>query len=109
MSYSIRITRKAERDIEEAADHIEFELFNPQAADDLLDAVDESVSALSEFPKRHSLVDDSVLKSWGIRFFPVKNYLVFYVIVEDTVYIVRFLHQRRDWITILRRDGIEES
>lgn len=109
MRYAVHITRKAEQDIDEAADYIEFELFDPQAADALLEAVDEAVAALSEFPERYRLADDSVLKSWGIRFFAIKNYLVFYMIDNKTVYVVRFLHQRRDWITILRRDGSENQ
>ena len=50
-------------------------------------------------------MDDPVLKAWGIRFTLVKNYIAFYVISENnhTVYIVRFLYGKRDWITILKQ------
>ena len=44
MNYDIHITRKAELDLNEAADYIEFTLLNPKAADDLLDKVDEEIS-----------------------------------------------------------------
>lgn len=107
MSYSIHITRRAERDIQEAADYIEFELFNPQAADVLLDDVDQAISSLADFPEKYRLAYDPVLKSWGIRYFAVRNYLVFYVIVKDEIFIVRFLHQSRDWISILRCDDAD--
>ena len=36
MKYDIHITRAAEKDLNSAADYIEFVLLNPQAADDLL-------------------------------------------------------------------------
>ena len=35
MSYEVRITRKAFRDMQDAADYIEFEKYNPDAADNL--------------------------------------------------------------------------
>ena len=104
MKYELHITRAAENDLNEAADYIAFILMNPQAADDLLDAVEETLPTLSEYAERHALVDDPVLKAWGIRFVQIKNYLAFYTIGEDEqkVYIVRFLYGKRNWISILK-------
>jgi plasmid stabilization system protein ParE len=105
MSYGIHITRAAERDLNSAVDYIEFVLFNPQAADALLDEAEMKIGELSIFPERFSLVDDPVLKAWGIRFTLMKNYIAFYVVSEEnrTVYVVRFLYGKRDWITILKQ------
>ena len=104
MSYHLHITSVAERDLIQAADYIEFVLKNPQAADDLLEEVDQKINALLPFPKEHPLADDKLLASWGIRFIQVKNYLAFYVISEekDQVTIVRFLYARSNWSSILR-------
>lgn len=104
MKYELRITRAAENDLNEATDYIEFVLMNPQAADHLLDAVEKTLPMLSEYAERHALVDDPVLKAWGIRFVQIKNYLAFYMITEDEekVYIVRFLYGKRNWISILK-------
>lgn len=104
MKYELHITRAAENDLNEAADYIEFVLMNPQAADHLLDAVEEALPTLSEYAERHALVDDPVLKAWGIRFVQIKNYLAFYTIAEaeQKVYIVRFLYGKRNWISILK-------
>ncbi len=41
MNYQIHITKKAEQDLEGAADYIEFTLLNPDAADALLDKAEE--------------------------------------------------------------------
>ncbi|WP_352398158.1 type II toxin-antitoxin system RelE/ParE family toxin [[Clostridium] aminophilum] len=106
MIYAIHITRAAERDLNTAADYIEFVLLNPQAADDLLNEAEKKIRELSDFPEKSSLVDDPVLKAWGIRFTIIKNYIAFYVVSEEThtIFIVRFLYKKRDWLTILKQD-----
>lgn len=43
MSYSLHITRAAEHDINDVTDHIEYVLFNPQAANELLDEFEEKL------------------------------------------------------------------
>lgn len=105
MTYNIRITATAERDILNASDYIEFSLKNPKAADELLDEVDTQINSLSDFPHRFQIADDPILASWEIRFIIVKNYLAFYVISEETkqVIVVRFLFQKSNWTTILRQ------
>jgi plasmid stabilization system protein ParE len=105
MSYDIHITSTAERDLIRAADHIEFNLKNPKAADDLLDEAEKQINSLSDFPEKFRLVDDPVLASWGIRFVIVKGYLAFYTISEEDtrVIVVRFLFQKSNWNAILRQ------
>lgn len=105
MSYNIYITATAERDILRAADHIEFTLKNPTAADHLLDAVTEQINSLGSMPEKFRLVDDPVLASWEIRFVIVNNYLAFYTIDKrkQLVIVVRFLYQKSNWNSILRQ------
>ena len=103
MKYALHITPSAERDIGDAAAYIENVLFNPQAADDLLDAVEAALAALQGNPQRRNLASDAVLRAWGIRFVRVKNYLAFFVVDEENrrVNIIRFLYAKRNWIGIL--------
>ena len=105
MSYQVYITSTAEHDIMRAADHIEFTLKNPDAADNLLDVATEQIGSLADLPQKFRLVDDPVLASWGIRFVIINNYLSFYTIDEakQTVIIVRFLYQKGNWTSILRQ------
>jgi len=105
MSYRIYITSAAERDLNRAADHIEFVLKNPKAADDLLDKAEKQINSLSEFPEKFRLVDDPILSSWGIRFVIVNGYLAFYTISEEEnlITVVRFLFQKSNWNSILRQ------
>ena len=104
MTFKIHITKKAENDLEGAADYIEFNLLNPKAADDLLDEAERKIYDLAQSPKMYPVVDDPVLKAWKIRFVPVANYLAFYIIEESrkTVHIIRFLYEKRNWIKILK-------
>ncbi len=105
MSYNIYITATAERDILRAADHIEFTLKNPTAADHLLDSVTGQINSLGDMPEKFRLVDDPVLASWEIRFVIVNNYLAFYTIDKrkQLVIVVRFLYQKSNWNSILRQ------
>ena len=104
MKYSIRITESAEKDLNSAIDYIEFKLLNPQAADNLLDSVEEAFKRLSDMPQMHALADDPILNAWGIRFVTINNYMAFYRIDEGSkvVYIVRFLYGKRNWMDILK-------
>lgn len=106
MNYKLHITDLANNDLNEAADYIEFVLMNPQAADDLLDCVDEKISQLTYNATLYPVVDDPVLKTWGIRFVPVKNYLAFYIVSESeqTIFVIRFLYAKRNWFSILKHE-----
>lgn len=105
MIYSIQITNAAEKDIRSAIDYIDNILLNPSAADDLLSEIEEKINELAVFPKKHQTVDDPVLKTWGIRFLVINNYLAFYTVDDEstTVNIIRFLYGKRNWSVILRQ------
>lgn len=105
MSFCVHITSAAERDLNRAADYIEFVLKNPQAADALLDEAEKKINSLADFPEKFFIVDDPVLASWKIRFVLINNYLAFYIIdyERNLVIVVRFLFQKSNWNVILRQ------
>ena len=102
--YRIVLTRSALQDIRSAALYISDTLMNKEAANRLLDAVDEKIGALAETPYINPLVRDSFLGSHGVRFQLVQNYMAFYIVHEDAkiVSVIRFQHSRRDWISLLK-------
>lgn len=108
MTYKINITKIAQNDLHNAALYIANTLNNKAAANRLLDAADKELSSLADFPERNALVHDTFLASNGIRMQQIKNYLAFYVIRQKSVTILRIIHSRRDWITILKNE-IEEN
>lgn len=107
---TILITPSAKRDILQAADYITYVLKNPTAADNLLQSVQTQINSLSAMPERFPLVDDPVLKSWGIRLIIIQNYYAIYTISESThqVIITRFLYARRNWISILKQNPFDD-
>ena len=108
MKYDIHITGAADADLNRAVDYIDHILLNPPAADDLLTEVEETIADLAAFPEKYAFVADPVLSAWGVRFFAVNNYLVFYVVSEEEkrVNIVRFLHSKQNWISILKSSAL---
>ena len=103
MKYELFFTDSAKRDLNRALDYIEFVLKNKEASNHLLDFVEKNMSLLASNPKLHPIVNDPVLSSWHIRTFSIKNYIVFYTIIDKTIYIIRFLSSRRDWESILKQ------
>ena len=101
--YQIVITEPAEQDVALAARYIAAELQNSVAAGRLLDDIESAVSSLEDMLKRYALVKNEILAGLGFRCLPVHNYLVFYIVREETksVIIERFLYNRRDWNNII--------
>ncbi len=105
--YQVNITDSASTDLKNASLYISSVLNNKVAANRLLDHVAVSFSSLSDSPMRNPLVRDSFLAANGIRIQVIDNYLAFYIVREElkSVTILRFLHARRDWISILKDDS----
>ena len=98
VEYSIEITERARRDIDEAFDYIAFHLQNPQAAYDLTDAIYLSIGDLSSMPERFPAWKREPMKSRGVRFMGVKNFNVFYAVNKKLrrISVFRVLYNRRN-------------
>ena len=98
--YRVVYLPTARKQIEDAVMYIAIDLCSPEAAMNLADEVDEAAQKLKEMPYRFPIYHTLYAMKREIRFFPVKNYNVYYVIDEDskTVEIWRELHrlQNRD-------------
>ena len=94
--YRIEITELAEQDLENAGDYIAYELENPTAAVNTVRGIRKQINLLTNFPERNELDEDELLAELGVRQDYYKNYKIYYVIEEDTIYIVRILHMLVD-------------
>ena len=106
MKYEIEITESARRDFENIYLYISGKLCNKQAAKNLIALLNEKIGSLAEMPEGYPQARDEYLKDMGIRFIPVKNYIVFYTADTEAkkVYIVRVLYGKRSWENILYDD-----
>ncbi|MFG6330650.1 MAG: type II toxin-antitoxin system RelE/ParE family toxin [Lachnospiraceae bacterium] len=94
--YNIKITYSAEQDLENAADYIAFHLKNPPAATNTVKGIRRQIDTLQTFPERNELDEDPILSNYGVRRDYYKNYKIFYIVENDTIYIIRILHMLAD-------------
>lgn len=96
--YEVIYLPTARKQLTDALLYIATELSAPEAAENLLATVDKQISELELYPYRHTVYPALFAMKHEIRYFPIKNYLVFYIVNEEqhTVEIWRFLHQRQN-------------
>lgn len=98
MRYQIFYTAGAKRDLRGIYSYIAEELLVPDTAAGQVQRIMKEIRSLEEMPMRYRLYDDEPWHGLGLRFFPVDNYLVFYLPDENinTVRIVRIMYGGRD-------------
>ncbi len=97
--YKIKIYPAAEQDLAEIVAYLN--TLSPDAALRYYDMLVEEIASLSTMPERCPHPRDLALTAKGYRYLIVKDYLVFYMVVGDTVQIRRILYGRRDYRSIL--------
>lgn len=98
-TYKIKIFPTAKQDLEEVIGYLN--TLSLDAALKYYDLLVEEIASLSKMPERCPKPKDLALAAKGYRYLIVKNYLVFYVIIGDTVQIRRILYARRDYSALL--------
>lgn len=84
----------AQNDLRNIIDYISEILKAPNAALDLVEAFDDAISRLQQFPYSCMVYQSIKPIETEYRMLPVKNYLVFYVVTEDVVEIHRIIYAR---------------
>lgn len=102
----VRIRPAADADLDVAIAIAYLREKRPQSAGDLLDAFEQAIALLQEFPKTGSPRMGQWLNLPALRSLPLDGfpYLVFYVERDHHVEIVRLLHTSRDLPAILLND-----
>ena len=83
----------AERDLSEIVEYISRN--SSSAASSLLEKIDEDISRLAVFPQIGKTPKDSRMQKLGYKILIIINYLVFYVLKQNTVEIRRIIHGKR--------------
>lgn len=98
MSWKVVYTAGARRDLRGLYTYIAEDLCAAEAAAGQTGRIMEGIRSLSEMPMRYRLYEDEPWHSRGMRFFPVDNYLVFYLpeVAENKVYVIRIMYGGRD-------------
>ena len=98
-TYKLKIFPTAKQDLEEMIGYLN--TLSTDAALKYYDLLVEEIASLSKMPERCPRLKDLALAAKGYRYLIVKNYLVFYVVVGNTVQIRRILYARRDYSALL--------
>ena len=98
MSWKINYTRYAREDLKAIYEYLAFELLVPDTASRQSDRIMKAVRTLDNMPERYKVYEEEPWKSQNLRYFPVDNYLVFYLPRKETgvINIVRIIYGGRD-------------
>lgn len=101
VTYKLHYTRDFVDDLHQIIDYIGLTLSNPDAAqclaDDVRAAIHRRLAAPAAFEPYHSRIQlDSVYYQLRVR-----NYTVFYVVIDDVMEVRRILYTHRNWKAML--------
>jgi toxin ParE1/3/4 len=69
---------------------------------DLLNALDDSISILQQYPYSYKVYQPIKALENEYRFIPVRNYVVFYVVKEQVVEIHRVIYGKMDLTKLIK-------
>jgi addiction module RelE/StbE family toxin len=101
-------TPLARQDLTEAGDYIAHRLHNRPAARNLIRKIQAAAKTLEQFPYSGTPLDASDVQVL-YRYLVCGNYMVFYHISGESVWIDRILYGRRDYLAILFGNALTDE
>lgn len=99
--YALQILPPAQYELEEIA-LLHKTLSGAVSARRITDDLYAAMERLTLFPLSAPTVRDAELRRMGYRYVIIKNYLLFYRLIGDTVYVYHIVHGKTDYPTLLR-------
>jgi len=93
--YAMRLLRIAEEDLSEIINYVAAD--RPSAADLLASKIEKTINLLAKNPQVGRVPNEEELVRLAYRYLVVQNYMLFYTIEEQTIYVHRILHGARDY------------
>jgi plasmid stabilization system protein ParE len=90
------------QELDSIVEYISVTLEAPRAALNFLDELEKSINKLKELPNAHRLYRPVKPLKTQYRILTVKNYLVFYVVMEKHIEIHRIIYKKRDLSQLLK-------
>lgn len=100
--YRLSILPLFEDDLDEIVDYITVRLRNPNAAERLVDDVEAAIRKRLEMPERFEPYPSMRDREHPYDTIQVRNFTIFYVVIEDTMEVRRILYRRRDMRNLLQ-------
>ncbi|HWT77158.1 MAG TPA: type II toxin-antitoxin system RelE/ParE family toxin [Mobilitalea sp.] len=98
MRWNVVYSAQARSDLRSIYEYIAYDLLVPETAAGQARRIMKEIRVLNEMPMRHPVYKDEPWNSHGVRYFPVDNYLVFYLPdeLQNIVNIIRIMYGGRD-------------
>ena len=100
--YKLTYLPLAQKDLRTITSYIADNLKAPKAAMDLVDALDNSIYQLQQFPYSCKLYQPTQPLESEYRMLNVRKYLVFYVVTEHEVEIHRIIYAKMDITNLIK-------
>lgn len=99
--YELRALPLFEDDLNRIVDYIAFTLHNPTAAENLLEAVEKAVYERLKCPEAFEPYRSAKERRYPYYMIRVKNYTIFYVVIDNAMELRRILYSRRNWQALI--------
>ena len=105
----VKFSPEAIEDLQQIKTYIRDELCNEQAASAVIARIFQNIRTLEIFPESGAPLSSIVNFNTSYRFLVCGSYTAFYRTENGTVYIVRILYGRRDFMRILFGTAPEDT
>ena len=102
--YKVSFSPAAKEDLKGIYRYIALDLVEPAIAEKQINRIRESIKKLDHFPKKHQTVNWEPWSSMEMRYIPVDNYIVYYLVNEENkmVTIIRIFYGGRDIKNVIK-------
>ena len=97
----LKFTPEAKADLFDIFEYLSKNLCEPITASNLIDRIEKQCNLLASFPLLGSIPRDETLAKRGYRMKVVDNFLVFYMVDEYHVKVMRVINERRNYKNLL--------
>jgi plasmid stabilization system protein ParE len=94
--FRLRYLPLFQQDVAETMDHIAIQLKNPIAAHQFMEEVETAIEERLSFPLAYEPYPSSRKRAQKYYRIYVKNYTIFYVVIDDIMEVRRLLYSRRN-------------
>lgn len=94
--YKLSFLPLFEEDLNEIVDYITVDLQNPSAAERLVDNIESAINKRLEMPLSFAPYRSSRKRPHPYYRINVRNFSIFYVVIDDTMEVRRVLYSKRD-------------
>lgn len=109
MKNKIHYSPESRRDLDDIWDYIVSELQNRSAAERVINRIIDAVDPLKNFAEMGTPLSSIADIGIDYRFLVSGNYMVFYRVQGNDVYIDRVLYGRSDYMSVLFKDLLREE